>query len=333
MLVACGTLCWMLLVPIVTTAQFTHPGPNGSDNFVATCGDITEFYDAGGAGCDGVGSYPLEDDGSTSVICPSDAGSMITIEFLDVDIETRGTPECWDFLTIHDGNSTGAPVLFSGCGEDGFADCPVDPGDGSDGGASEGGPADINGSNSPNPANNIFTSSAGNGCLTVHFTSDESVDQGGWVAEVTCQPVVVATCDDGMQNGDETGVDCGGPDCEPCEPVMGNIPTMSEWGLIIFGLIMFTLSLVFGMSYQRTPAMAGSMRSSASQRSKFPFNQALYFKLLPYVYLAIAAIFVAAIVFTGYELTSADIPGSIIAGGILAYLVHFVLLTSKRDEE
>jgi len=25
------------------------------------------------------------------------------------------------------------------------------------------------------------------------------------------------TCDDGIQNGDETGIDCGGPDCPPCE--------------------------------------------------------------------------------------------------------------------
>lgn len=25
------------------------------------------------------------------------------------------------------------------------------------------------------------------------------------------------SCDDGVQNGDETGVDCGGPDCSPCE--------------------------------------------------------------------------------------------------------------------
>ena len=27
-----------------------------------------------------------------------------------------------------------------------------------------------------------------------------------------------ATCADGIQNGDETGVDCGGPDCDPCAP-------------------------------------------------------------------------------------------------------------------
>ncbi|MEO0731917.1 MAG: S8 family serine peptidase [Bacteroidota bacterium] len=29
------------------------------------------------------------------------------------------------------------------------------------------------------------------------------------------------TCDDGVQNGEETGVDCGGPDCDACPPVDG----------------------------------------------------------------------------------------------------------------
>ena len=32
-----------------------------------------------------------------------------------------------------------------------------------------------------------------------------------------CPPV--ATCDDGVQNGNETGIDCGGPDCPACPPV------------------------------------------------------------------------------------------------------------------
>ena len=31
-----------------------------------------------------------------------------------------------------------------------------------------------------------------------------------------CGPVTPATCDDGIQNGDETGVDCGGAECAPC---------------------------------------------------------------------------------------------------------------------
>ncbi len=42
------------------------------------------------------------------------------------------------------------------------------------------------------------------------------------LSEVTLSPGVInggsnqATCDDGIRNGDETGVDCGGPDCAPC---------------------------------------------------------------------------------------------------------------------
>ena len=31
------------------------------------------------------------------------------------------------------------------------------------------------------------------------------------------EPTPEATCTDGIMNGEETGVDCGGPDCQPCE--------------------------------------------------------------------------------------------------------------------
>ena len=33
-------------------------------------------------------------------------------------------------------------------------------------------------------------------------------------------PIAMETCDDGVMNGDETGVDCGGSSCEPCENAM-----------------------------------------------------------------------------------------------------------------
>ncbi|TXD36190.1 hypothetical protein FRC98_13790 [Lujinxingia vulgaris] len=42
---------------------------------------------------------------------------------------------------------------------------------------------------------------------------DVSVDTG----DATPAP----TCDDGVQNGEETGIDCGGADCEACEPGQG----------------------------------------------------------------------------------------------------------------
>ena len=42
------------------------------------------------------------------------------------------------------------------------------------------------------------------------FTTDEATDFCLGGSEPT------PTCDDGLQNGNETGVDCGGPDCAPC---------------------------------------------------------------------------------------------------------------------
>lgn len=200
----------------------------GTSNFTVTQGTTVNYYDDGGPGCDDDGNSPGEyssNANSAAVICPDVAGSVITIEFLEVDVETRGTPACWDFLTVLNGDDPASSTqLFTGCGEEGFASCPGFPGDGSDGGAVEGGPNDIDGSNAPTPVNNIFTSTDASGCLTVTFTSDASVQQGGWVAEVSASAVSMPTCSDGIQNGDETGVDCGGTSCPPCM----TMPTCSD---------------------------------------------------------------------------------------------------------
>ncbi len=43
--------------------------------------------------------------------------------------------------------------------------------------------------------------------------NETGIDCGG----DSCEPcIVAATCDDGIQNGDETGIDCGGTSCAPC---------------------------------------------------------------------------------------------------------------------
>lgn len=39
------------------------------------------------------------------------------------------------------------------------------------------------------------------------------------------------TCDDGYQNGDETGIDCGGPDCPPCPTCFDGIQNGDETGI------------------------------------------------------------------------------------------------------
>ncbi|MEL6987659.1 MAG: S8 family serine peptidase, partial [Bacteroidota bacterium] len=55
--------------------------------------------------------------------------------------------------------------------------------------------------------------------------NETGVDCGG----PDCAPC--ATCDDGIQNGNETGVDCGGPDCAPCATCDDGIQNGNETGV------------------------------------------------------------------------------------------------------
>lgn len=62
------------------------------------------------------------------------------------------------------------------------------------------------------------------GCLTLVFTSDGSTTDIGWDASISC--AVCPTCSDGLQNGLESGVDCGGPTCTPCP--CGSAPIVND---------------------------------------------------------------------------------------------------------
>jgi hypothetical protein len=48
------------------------------------------------------------------------------------------------------------------------------------------------------------------------LTLDINVGTGLWWRFILAKQGVAATCTDGVQNGDETGVDCGGTSCAPC---------------------------------------------------------------------------------------------------------------------
>lgn len=58
---------------------------------------------------------------------------------------------------------------------------------------------------------------------------------------------------------------------------------------------------------------------------RIPFDKASYFRILPLVWIALAAFFAVSVYGFGYELTDADIPGSLIAGAVGTYLVHVVI--------
>ncbi len=109
----------------------------------------------------------------------------------------------------------------------------------------------------------------------------------------------------------------------------GSIPTMSEWGLILFALIIFTFSVVLGTQHQQKLAVSGYGISS-KKKSLLPFDKNQFLKVLPLVYLGFVVVFATAISLFGYELTSADIPGSLLSGLVIAYLIQFITISGKK---
>ena len=135
------------------------------------CGDT--YYDEGGVD----GDY-LASETTVTTVSPEVAGDVVTVTFTYVDIETAtGTGSqdgCWDYLTVYDGPDTTYPVLAQTlCGEEsGDGGVPSDP-------------------NSLLSIGDTFTSTDVSGSLTFVFTSDSSVQETGWAADVTCAPIVI----------------------------------------------------------------------------------------------------------------------------------------------
>ena len=105
------------------------------------------------------------------------------------------------------------------------------------------------------------------------------------------------------------------------------VPTLSEWGLILFCLVMFIAGLV--TIRQRKLVMAGTQDSSFSFHN-LPFDRAFFTRALLVTGLMTVAVFMAAIVFFGYEITTADLPGSLLAIPLVAYLAG--LLRGEKEK-
>ena len=135
------------------------------------CGDT--YYDEGGID----GDY-LANESTVTTVSPEVAGDVVTVTFTYVDIEsstgTGSQDGCWDYLTVYDGPDTTYPVLAQTlCGEEsGDGGIPSDP-------------------NSLLSIGDTFTSTDVSGSLTFVFTSDSSVQETGWAADVTCAPIVI----------------------------------------------------------------------------------------------------------------------------------------------
>ena len=122
-----------------------------------TCGGI--FTDPAGAAT----NYANSTD-STVTICPTVPGYFVTVTFTAFNTEAT-----WDGLYVFDGNSITSPQIAS-----------ANPASNVPGGLA----GSYWGTVIPGP----FTSSDPSGCLTFRFRSDASVNNPGWVANVTCGP-------------------------------------------------------------------------------------------------------------------------------------------------
>jgi hypothetical protein len=126
------------------------------------------FLDSGGT----VTGYSANESTATTIL-PDIAGEAVTITFTYVDIETTtGTGSqdgCWDYLTIYNGPDNTFPVLAATlCGE-------------------ESGDMDVSGTaTSVLSIGDAYTSTDPSGALTIEFNSDGSVQETGWIADVTC---------------------------------------------------------------------------------------------------------------------------------------------------
>jgi len=113
--------------------------------------------------------------------------SDVAGQCITITFNSFSTESCCDHLNIYDGPNTGSPLIGT-----------------------------FDGTNSPG------TITGTSGCLTFHWTSDGSVTDPGWDATISCS--ACPTCVDGIQNGLETGIDCGGPSCAPCPCGAGAVP-------------------------------------------------------------------------------------------------------------
>ena len=122
------------------------------------------FVDAGGAAA----NYP-NNSNSTVTICPIIPGEQVTVTFTLFNTEAN-----WDGLYVYDGNTaTPAALLPSN-----------NPANNVPGGLPGSYWGNLTGGNLPGP----FTASNLSGCLTFVFRSDGSINNPGWLANITCAP-------------------------------------------------------------------------------------------------------------------------------------------------
>ena len=111
-----------------------------------------------------------------------------------------------------------------------------------------------------------------------------------------------------------------------------NIPTLSEWGMIILALLMFSAAAVF--IRRRQPQLAGAANlpiAAGHHAGRSIFDRALLFKsVLATVSLAALTLAVIAVFFGRPSLV--DIFGTLLSSVVVGFLIHILLLEKNRPK-
>jgi len=134
--------------------------------------------------------------------------------------------------------------------------------------------------------------------------------------------------------GDTCKISFGGP-TNRCSCVKGNgngsgsgIPTLSEWGLIIFTLLLLTGGTLFIM---RQPAIMSAMGGGSLHLeggNPIPFVPTVFIKASTITSLLVLLGFAVAFWFSSPPSTT-DIVGTSISAPIFAYLLHLLMLLKR----
>jgi len=168
------------------------------------------------------------------------------------------------------------------------------------------------------PANTTFTGT---------FTIPPGAALGTTTLRIRCLFAVPSSC----------VTPCGPDTCDPNYgvsvdfpfTVLGSpaTPTLSEWGLILFSLLLLSFGMVFVYRRQSAMVLAGAM----AEEKPATFDRSLYFKALGGVMLvAIAGMFAAYRYFGTLSIT--DTLGTLASACVVAYMVQLSLLMRKKQD-
>lgn len=107
-----------------------------------------------------------------------------------------------------------------------------------------------------------------------------------------------------------------------------NVPTMSQWSLIILALLSMSFGLLFIYKRQHTYSVAGADTKQTMKVSMF--DKTLFSKVLAAtIAFAVACLFV--VYFYNHHVSLVDTVGAIVSAVIIAFITQFILLTHNRS--